>query len=516
MIHYSEGYLVDPGYLDLSDIRFIVSKADEKETNDITIIDETLDDDFDDGEGGIVDDYYMDDDDAGKKRRQLASLDSYYVDIAFFHEPPKCSKSKEGCNWPDLGVGYSDAIGDLLWCCTETEVDSKICREEHLGRLMIDKSKFGGEHRSVEIPKYGDATLKINDPKLITEQGTGKYSIVMANCYDYGREATVEGDYVWHSKDGFLPGHKFGEYRYLIIFMVFYAVLICWYGILMVKNKDAVIEIQRWILWTTGLGLAEMFFNVVDFYFWNLSGRRVSFVMYIWILIGTFKRAISRCVLLMVSLGWGVVRDTLGDDINKIITAGTIYALLSFTQNVTEIIMVKEFEHISLEKEEEIYDVWEIVSFIVAAINVLFYMWILDSLNGTMQYLENMGQTMKLKRYLKLRLILLISILFAITWSVFSIVNATMDTALLEYGQEWAVESAAEAIYFFILVGIAVLWKPDPNAKEFAFVMELPSIGDDMVLDTNIGTVDDDDDDEDRDGVKVSGTGLKIDDGVAS
>ena len=201
---------------------------------------------------------------------------------------------------------------------------------------------------------------------------------------------------------------------------------------------------------------------------------------------------------------------------NKIIIAGTVYALLSFTQSVTEIIMVKEFEHVSLEKEEEIYDVWEILSFIVAAINVFFYMWILDSLNSTMQYLENMSQTMKLKRYLKLRLILLISILFAIVWFVFSIAKATMDTVLLEYGQEWAVESAAEAIYFFILVGIAVLWKPDPTAKEFAFVMELPSIGDDMVLDTNIGTVDTDDDDEDIDGVKVSGTGLKIDDGVAS
>jgi len=177
--------------------------------------------------------------------------------------------------------------------------------------------------------------------------------------------------------------------------------------------------------------------------------------------------------------------------------------------------MVAEFEHITLEKEEEIYNVWEILSFIVAAINVFFYMWILDSLNGTMQYLENMSQSMKLKRFLKLRLILLISILFAIAWSVFSIVNATMDTALLEYGQEWAVESAGEAIYFFILVGIAILWKPDPNAKEFAHVMELNTLGDDMVLDTNIGTVDSDDE---EDGVKVNRDppGFKVENAVAT
>ena len=46
----------------------------------------------------------------------------------------------------------------------------------------------------------------------------------------------------------------------------------------------------------------------------------------------------------------------------------------------------------------------------------------------------------------------------------------------------------------FILIGVAVLWRPNPDAKQYAYVMELPSIGGgrDMTFDTHIDSFDDD------------------------
>lgn len=215
-------------------------------------------------------------------------------------------------------------------------------------------------------------------------------------------------------------------------------------------------------------------------------------------MIGVLKDAISRCLLVMVSLGWGVIRDTLGDQLKKIVLLGIVYAVLAFAKDVALIVFVEEFQVISNEKEEELYDVMTILTFLTAAIDVTFYMWILDALNSTMQYLENMNQSMKLKRYLRLRLILLISILFGVCWAVFGIVDFS-DTGILSEGEEWIIPGGWELNYAFVLLSIALLWKPDPRAKEFAYVMELPSVGDDngddLILESNIGTVDDDDED---------------------
>lgn len=111
----------------------------------------------------------------------------------------------------------------------------------------------------------------------------------------------------------------------------------------------------------------------------------------------------------MVSLGWGVVRDTLGDQLIKIVILGIVFSISSFARDVAEVVFVEEIQTWSLEKEEEVYDVFTILTFVVAGIDCIFYMWILDALNSTMQYLENMNQSNKLKRYLRLRLILLIS-----------------------------------------------------------------------------------------------------------
>lgn len=213
------------------------------------------------------------------------------------------------------------------------------------------------------------------------------------------------------------------------------------------------------------------------------------FTYYSGILIGVIKGAIARCLIIMVCLGWGVIRDTLGDQMKKILFLGIVYLVVAFLRDVAGIVFVEEIHVLSDETEEEIYDVFTLFTLITATIDVVCYMWILDALNGTMQYLENMNQTMKLKKYLRLRLILLLSILFGLFWTILGIVNTMMDTAVLAENQDWVIPAAWSVNFFFILTSIALLWRPNPRAKEFAYVMELPSVGEDLGFETNVGTI---------------------------
>jgi len=110
-----------------------------------------------------------------------------------------------------------------------------------------------------------------------------------------------------------------------------------------------------------------------------------------------------------------------------------------------------------------------------------------------------MSQHQKLKIMLRLRLILIISVLFAVFWSIFGIVNIFMESRILSLEDEWAVHGAWEINYLFVLLGVAILWRPNERAKDFAYAMEIPASGDldDIEFDTDAGLPESDDWDDD-------------------
>lgn len=204
----------------------------------------------------------------------------------------------------------------------------------------------------------------------------------------------------------------------------------------------------------------------------------------------------------MVSLGWGVVRDSLGATLPKIVALGIFYVAVSSVNEFMTVIAVEDMQTLSVEEEDELFDVVEILSFLVFVVDVIFVLWILDALNSTMEYLESMNQTRKLMRYLRFRCVFLFAILFSVVWVVFSLVDTYDEDGILEEQHEWVVLAAKELNYLFLLIGIAVLWWPNETAKEYAYVMELPAMGagDDedheLEMTGNVPSAMDDDDDD--------------------
>jgi hypothetical protein len=138
----------------------------------------------------------------------------------------------------------------------------------------------------------------------------------------------------------------------------------------------------------------------------------------------------------MVSLGWGVVRDDLGGVMKKINFLGGLYIVVSAVRDIMTVLGFMEVQQMSQEEKDELFDIVTILTTVIAFIDVLFYLWIIDALNGTMEYLENMSQTSKLLQFLRLRSLLLFSILFAVIWAVFGIVDS-YDTGIVDQEQAW-------------------------------------------------------------------------------
>ena len=174
-----------------------------------------------------------------------------------------------------------DAYGNRQWCCTQEAVSLGMCDKTYTGMMIVDPFKYKGEHRFVSVPFTGDYVGTVDKPIMTTKSsGSGQYTLIIANCNDFGRDVKVEGQYIFKSKGGYLPGAYFDEWHFITFLMVCYILLFAWYGLSMKSNRESIIQIQKWIFATICLGLVEQMLGVLDYACWNADGVRTINILY--------------------------------------------------------------------------------------------------------------------------------------------------------------------------------------------------------------------------------------------
>ena len=407
--------------------------------------------------------------------RALASSSSAtttVIDVVAFHLPSSCSNSRTGCDWTTLGLGAKDeSTGDYRWCCTAEAQSLGLCLQgkQNLGRLIIDKRL---DRKAVQLQNDGSPAV-LPEPQIAAPE-SGKYVVVMASCSDGGRPVQVTGTASVKSVHGYLPGELYGFLYFYAALTLLYFALVLWYGGMMHLHEESRIPIEKWILTTGVLGLLEMVFKLGNLYIWNEDGYQSQWIALVGILCGVCKSGLSRCLLVMVSLGWGVTRDTLGRKLKWIVVAGMTYIGVAASRDVSLVVAIEDVQQLSQRAETGLFDVYTILTFVEAALDVLFAMWILDSLASTMEYLGGLKQSRKLQRYVRLRCLFLFAILFALLWTAFAVISS-VASGIVEEEDAWLVEGSTELNYFMVLVGVACLWRPNPSARDYAYALELSS-----------------------------------------
>jgi Lung seven transmembrane receptor len=370
------------------------------------------------------------------------------MDIVLFMVPEDCKKDSWGtCDWAKLGVGaYDDKMeGGMSYCCSADTAGRGLCNEDDIGTLIVNNAVFQGDHRKVIVPQSTDQKFNLTEAKFDIEN-SGEYVLVISNCNDFGLEVLAFGNMEWKSANGNLPGDMFGLMLFYGALTVFYFFLVVWYYCGMRVYQDASIPIQKYILGTMLLGLFEVLLRTTDLVIWNDNGLRNNGVMYTgqsflsevflpvlctnlnsllsnFVLdhfpamsLGVLKRGVSRCLGVMVAMGWGVVRDSLGPALVKIIVLGILYSALTLARDFF-IVAAEDVQTISMStKYYELMDFAWILTLLVILINLIFYFWIIFASNSTTEYLRNMNQTSKLKRHLKLRCLILTSLIIVGIW----------------------------------------------------------------------------------------------------
>lgn len=193
------------------------------------------------------------------------------------------------------------------------------------------------------------------------------------------------------------------------------------------------------------------------------------------LVLGALKRAMSRVLVQLVALGYGVVRPSLGEDMNRVLLLATAYFVFSLMYSL--IVSVPA----SAKTVDPQFDFLSIIVLMLAIIDTTFYIWIFTSINNLMVSLAAKKQSVKYLLYRNFRGVLFVLLFFTGLWALYGstfFLNEN-DGTNPNWRDKWTVDALWELIYFVIFVAIAVLWAPSQNSQRYSYSIELSQLEDD-------------------------------------
>eukprot|EP00475_Leptophrys_vorax_P027981 TRINITY_DN4013_c0_g1_i2.p1 TRINITY_DN4013_c0_g1~~TRINITY_DN4013_c0_g1_i2.p1 ORF type:complete len:318 (+),score=38.37 TRINITY_DN4013_c0_g1_i2:86-955(+) len=234
-----------------------------------------------------------------------------------------------------------------------------------------------------------------------------------------------------------------------------------------------VLQLQHCITAVIALSMLEMASWYFDFVNFNASGSR-PYGITIWAAtLGSVRKAVSRVLVLVVAMGFGVVRPTLGGLSGKVMALGTGYfaavELLDVMQNVGAIDDLNSSERLFLVLP-------------VAVLDAVFILWIFSSLSKTLALLQTKRSSSKLDLYRRFTNGMALAVLVSVAWIGYEMYIRLSDPFNEKWEADWVTGCFWHVLQYVLLCAICVLWAPSQNSTRYAYSEDAPEDEDEVAL----------------------------------
>ncbi|CAI6011774.1 unnamed protein product [Closterium sp. NIES-65] len=207
-------------------------------------------------------------------------------------------------------IGYASASNIRAFCCSPELVQRTGCNPGHI----IVRPRDGDNQwpRVVEINFIGNDTAVAVAPSDIHITAPGMYYLWFVICDKSLAGVAVTGTTIWKNPGGYLPGMMMPYLNFYALMSMAYLVLgVVWFMQYARFWRD-ILQLQNCITAVIALSMLEMATWYFDYVNFNAGGFR-PYGTTIWAAtLGALRKAVSRVLVLIVAMGYGVVRPTLG------------------------------------------------------------------------------------------------------------------------------------------------------------------------------------------------------------
>ncbi|XP_068540087.1 transmembrane protein 87A isoform X1 [Anas acuta] len=250
------------------------------------------------------------------------------------------------------------------------------------------------------------------------------------------------------------------DYPLMIFFMVMCIVYV-FFGVLWLAWSACywrdLLRIQFWIGAVIFLGMLEKAVFYAEFQNIRYTGESVQGALILAELLSAVKRSLARTLVIIVSLGYGIVKPRLGVTLHKVVMAGALYLLFSGMEGV---LRVTGF----------FYDtVALIANLALSLIDACIVLWIFISLTQTMKLLKLRRNVVKLSLYRHFTNTLILAVAASIVFIIWTTMKFRLVDCQSDWQELWVDDAIWRLLFSMILFVIMILWRPSANNQRFAF-----------------------------------------------
>ncbi|XP_058521987.1 transmembrane protein 87A isoform X1 [Ochotona princeps] len=250
------------------------------------------------------------------------------------------------------------------------------------------------------------------------------------------------------------------DYPLMIFFMVMCIVYVL-FGVLWLAWSACywrdLLRIQFWIGAVIFLGMLEKAVFYAEFQNIRYKGESVQGALILAELLSAVKRSLARTLVIIVSLGYGIVKPRLGVTLHKVVVAGALYLLFSGMEGV---LRVTGYFSNTLAL---------IVNLALSAIDACIILWISFHLTQTMKLLKLRRNIVKLSLYRHFTNTLILAVAASIVFIIWTTMKFRIVTCQSDWRELWVDDAIWRLLFSMILFVIMVLWRPSANNQRFAF-----------------------------------------------
>lgn len=248
----------------------------------------------------------------------------------------------------------------------------------------------------------------------------------------------------------------------LMIFYMVMCIVYILYGVLWLLWsacywKD-ILRIQFWIAAVIFLGMLEKAVFYSEYQNINSTGLSTQGLLIFAELISALKRTLARLLVIIVSLGYGIVKPRLGTVMHRVIGLGLLYLIFAAIEGVMRVIGGSKHLAVALT---------DIVLAVIDSISVWF---IFISLAQTMKTLRLRKNTVKFSLYRHFTNTLIFAVLASIVFMVWTTKTFRIAKCQSDWMELWVDDAFWSFLFSLILIVIMFLWRPSANNQRYAFM----------------------------------------------
>ncbi|KAI3677773.1 hypothetical protein L6452_37043 [Arctium lappa] len=356
-----------------------------------------------------------------------------------------------------IGGNFLKSNSNVLCCNPKLAADGSC----NLGEVIIQKNDdnpewprriqtfFAGKDQEAKMPTQ---SVEINK--------TGMYYLYFMYCDPQLKGTTITGRTVWRNPDGYLPGKMVPLMTFYGVMSLAYLVLGLGWFLRFVQFWKDIMQLHYHISAVIALGMCEMALWYFDYSNLSATGSRPVGITVWAVTITAVKKTLSRLLLLVVSMGYGVVRPTLGGVTSKVLILGLVYFVASEALELVEHLgNINDFAG-----RTKLYLVLP-----VAFLDAWFILWIFSSLSKTLEKLQMRRSVAKLEVYRKFTNALALFVLLSIAWIGYELYFNATDPISELWRIYWIIPAFWSLLAFSLLVVICILWAPSRNPTRYAY-----------------------------------------------